>query len=75
MPDMSAGLERDMPSVTPGLKDISSPKPEGGHSEPAVLLVAGLTVMAVIIITLLLLVSCVLTMVVIYFRWKKQLMA
>ena len=46
MPDMSTGLERDMPSVTPGLKDIS-PKPEGGHSEPAVLLVAGLTVMAV----------------------------
>ena len=52
MPDMSAGLERDMPNVTPGLKDIS-PKPGGGHSGPSVLLEAGPTA-AAIIITLLL---------------------
>ena len=68
MLDMSAGFGRDMPSGTPGLKDIS-PKPDGGHSGPSVLLVAGPTA-ATIIITLLLLVSCILT---IYFRWKKQL--
>ena len=75
MLDMSAGLERDMPNVTPRLKDIL-PKPDGGHSGPSVLLVAGLTVaIAAIIIALLLLVSCVLTMVVIYFRRKKQLIA
>ena len=42
MPDMSAGLERDMPNVTPRLKDIL-PKPDGGHSGPSVLLVAGPT--------------------------------
>ena len=75
MLDMTATFERDMPSVTPRLKDIS-PKPDGGRSGPSVLLVAWLTVAtAAVIITLLLLVSCVLTTVVIYFRRKKQLIA
>ena len=70
IPNVTPGLEKGTPRVTPKLEMDMSP---GGPSVP---LVAGLAVAtAAIITTLLLLVLCVLATVVIYFRRKKQLIA
>ena len=68
--NVTPGLEKGMPRMTPRLEKDMSPNTNSG---PSVLLVAGLAV--AIITTLLLLFLCVLPIVVIYFRRKRQLIA